>query len=78
MREDILRILKNICRRKVESQGQSINFDQTFTFCIIGEENENIMKIIFLETREIEENFDIKIMIFREELDLLCLFFQNQ
>ena len=29
------------------------------------------MKIIFLETREKEENFNIKIMIFREELDLL-------
>ena len=29
------------------------------------------MKIIFLETREKEENFDIKIVILREELDLL-------
>ena len=29
------------------------------------------MKIIFLETREKNEKFDIKIMIFREELDLL-------
>ena len=29
------------------------------------------MKIIFLETREKNENFGIKIMIFREELDLL-------
>ena len=29
------------------------------------------MKIILLETREKEENFDIKILIFREELDLL-------
>ena len=28
-------------------------------------------KIIFLETREKEENFDRKIKIFREELDLL-------
>ena len=28
------------------------------------------MKIIFLQTREKKENFDIKIMIFREELDL--------
>ena len=35
------------------------------------------MKIIFLETREKKENFDIKIVIFREELDLLW-FFQNQ
>ena len=29
------------------------------------------MKILFLETKEKEENFDIKIVIFREELDLL-------
>ena len=29
------------------------------------------MKIIFLETREKEENFDIKIVIFRAQLDLL-------
>ena len=32
------------------------------------------MKIIFLETREKEENFDIKIVIFREELVLLLFF----
>ena len=29
------------------------------------------MKIIFSETREKEKNLDIKIVIFREELDLL-------
>ena len=29
------------------------------------------MKIIFSKTREKEENFDIKVMIFRKELDLL-------
>ena len=29
------------------------------------------MKIICLENKEKEENFSIKIMIFREELDLL-------
>ena len=29
------------------------------------------MKIIFLKTREKKENSDIKIVIFREELDLL-------
>ena len=29
------------------------------------------MKNIFKKTREKRENFDIKIMIFREELDLL-------
>ena len=29
MSEDILRILKKIWKRKVKSQGQSIDFDQT-------------------------------------------------
>ena len=29
------------------------------------------MKIIFSKTREKEKNFDIKIVIFKEELDLL-------
>ena len=29
------------------------------------------MKIIFLETREKEKNFDIKIVSFRAQLDLL-------
>ena len=29
------------------------------------------MKILFSETTEKEDNFDIKIIIFREELDLL-------
>ena len=29
------------------------------------------MKIIFLETRQKKENYDIKFMIFRQELDLL-------
>ena len=29
------------------------------------------MKIIFSKLREKEENFDIRIVIFREELDLL-------
>ena len=29
------------------------------------------MKIIYSETREKEKNLDIKIVIFREELDLL-------
>ena len=38
MREDILRILKYILRRKVKIQGQSIDFDQTLTFCKIREE----------------------------------------
>ena len=34
-------------------------------------------KISFLETREKKENFDIKILIFIEELDFLWVF-QNQ
>ena len=38
MREDILRILKNIWRREVKSQNQSIDFDQTLTFYKIKEE----------------------------------------
>ena len=29
------------------------------------------MKVIFLKTRAKEENFDIKIVIYREQLDLL-------
>ena len=71
MREDILRILKYILRRKVKSQGQSIDFDQTMTLCKIREEKGEKTKIIFLENREKMKNFDIKFMIFRQELDLL-------
>ena len=41
MKEDILRILKNIWRRKVKSQGQSIDFDHTLTFCKIREEKDD-------------------------------------
>ena len=68
----MLRILKYIWKRKVKSQRQSIDFDHTLTFCKIKEEKvRNITKIIFLEIREKEENFHIKIMIFIEELDLL-------
>ena len=37
MREDILRILK-VFGKKVKSQGQSIDFDQTLTFYKIREE----------------------------------------
>ena len=74
MREDILRILKNILRRKIKSQSQNIDFDQNFTFYKIREEKE---EKILQKTREKKENSDIKIMIFREELDLLW-FFQNQ
>ena len=66
MREDILRILKNIWRRKIKSR--NIDFDQTFTFYKIREEKE---EKILQKTREKKENSDIKIKIFREELDLL-------
>ena len=38
MREDILRILKNIWRGKVKSLSQSIDFDQNLTFYKIREE----------------------------------------
>ena len=38
MRDNILRILKNIWRWKVKSQGQNIDFDQTLTFYKIKEE----------------------------------------
>ena len=37
MREDILRILKNIWRGKVKSQGQNVDFDKTLTLCKIRE-----------------------------------------
>ena len=72
MREDILRVLKKIWRGKVKTQGQSIDLDQTLISCKIREEKgEKNIKNIFLETREKEENFDINIVIFREELDSL-------
>ena len=72
MREDILRILENIWRRKVKSRGQSIDFDLLWLFIKLERKRrENITKIIFSETTEKEENFDIKYVIFREELDLL-------
>ena len=38
MREDILSILKNIWKRKVKSQGQSNDFDQTLNFYKIRQE----------------------------------------
>ena len=78
MREDILRILASIWRRKVKSQGQSIDFDQTLTF--LKSERKKLRKyyeIIFSETREKEKNCDIKYVIFKEELDLLW-FIENQ
>ena len=57
--------LKTVWRRKVKSQSQSIDFDHTSTFYKIREKRwDNIKKIIFFETREKEENFDTKIMIF--------------
>ena len=36
------------------------------------------MKIIFLETSEKEENFDINIVIFRAQLDLMWIFKVNK
>ena len=38
MREDILRIWKNICKRKVKSQGPRVDFDHILIFCKIREE----------------------------------------
>ena len=50
MREDILRILKIIWRRKVKSQRQSINFDQTLTFYKIREEKgEEILRKLYFQ-----------------------------
>ena len=51
MREDILRILKNIWRRKVKSQGQSVDIDKTLTLYKIREEKgEKILqKLYFLK-----------------------------
>ena len=73
MEEDILRSLENMLRRKVKSQGESIDFDKTLTFYKIREEKgEKILrKLYFSKNREKIENFDIKYVIFREELDLL-------
>ena len=54
MRKDILRILKNIWRRKVKSQGQSVHFDQTLTFYKIREEKvrKYYKNYIFSKNRE--------------------------
>ena len=62
-----------IWQRKVKSQGQSIDFDQTLALCKISEEKGGKIS----ETREKIENFDIKYVIFREEWDLLW-FIENQ
>ena len=66
-----------IWRRKFKSQGQSIDFDQTLTLYKIRKKVLNITKIIYSETREKMENFDVKYVIFIEELDLLW-FIENQ
>ena len=42
MREYVFRILKNIWRKKVKSQSQSIDFDPTLTFYKIREEKDEI------------------------------------
>ena len=53
MREDILRILKNIWRRKVKSQGQSIDFDYTLTLCKIKEEKgEKMLQKLYFQKLE--------------------------
>ena len=50
MREDILRILETIWGRKVKSQGQSIDFDQTWTFYkILEEKGEKISWKLYLQ-----------------------------
>ena len=79
MRKDVFRILKNIWKRRVTSQSQSIDFDPSFDFLWNHRRKrwDNIIKIIFLETREKEENFDLNIVIFRAQLDLLW-FFKSQ
>ena len=67
-----------IWRRKVKSQDQSIDFDQTLTFYKIREEKEDtILENFYLKTREKMENFDIRFVIFTQELDLLW-FIENQ
>ena len=80
MREDILRILKNIRRRKDKSQCQSVDFDQTFTFSKIREKKgEKILRKLYFQKLERKRRifmilnifYDIKVMIFREEVDLL-------
>ena len=43
MRECVFRILKNVWRRKVKCQSQSINFDPTLTFYEIREEKGEII-----------------------------------
>ena len=53
MREDIVRILKNILRRKVKSQGPSINFDWTLTFYKTREEKgEKILRKLYFQKLE--------------------------
>ena len=62
MREDILRILDNIWRRKVKSQGQSIDFDHTLTFCKIREEKgEKILWKLYFQKLERKQRIWYKI-----------------
>ena len=68
MREDIFRMLENISKRKVKSQGQSIDFDQTLTFYKIREEKgEKILQNLYFLKLEKTWRFDIKFVIFRKE-----------
>ena len=70
MREDVFRVLKIFGEEKSKSKSQCWllpNFDFWWNHRI--KRWDNITKVIFLETRENEENFDIKIVIFRAQLD---------
>ena len=58
-------------KSKVKVKGLTLTFD--FMWNHRRKRRDDISKIIFLETREKEKNFDIKIVIFREQLDLLWL-----
>ena len=56
----------------MKSKGQSVDFDQMLTLWKIREEKcGKILQKLYSETREKMENYDIKYVIFREELDLL-------
>ena len=43
MRGDVFRVLKNVLRRKVKTQSQSIDFNPTLTFDEIREEKGDII-----------------------------------
>ena len=72
MREDILRHLKIFGEEKSKVKVKALTLTK---LCLSIKSKRKIARIycenIFLETREKDENFDIKFMILREELDLL-------